>query len=328
MAAKKILFVNQEINPYLPANEISSLGKSLPQSLHGKGYVVRTFMPKFGAVNERRNQLHEVIRLSGLNIEINDNDHPLILKVASMQPARIQVYFIDNDDYFTKEDSDIDVFGSDREDNDERAIYFARGTMETVKKLRWEPEIVQVSGWISALTPIYLRQMTANEGLFKDSKIIYCVEPHNPQMALIDTELVRKLKEDGIPAEFADKFIPDFEAKLPPIPESVESDKESVSDDSSESVPEADSVALADEASVVVSEGEESAESPAPKPVNVNVLHKMAIDCAQGVVFLTDQPDPELLAFVEEKGLPYITKDKAQKGKPEFVEFYNKILEA
>ncbi|MDE6272924.1 MAG: glycogen/starch synthase [Muribaculaceae bacterium] len=272
MAVKKILFVNQEIHPYLPANEISSLNKTLPQSLHGKGYEVRTFMPKFGSVNERRNQLHEVIRLSGLNIEINDNDHPLILKVASMQPARIQVYFIDNDDYFTKLDSDIDVFGSNREDNDERAIYFARGTMETVKKLRWEPEFVQISGWISALSPAYMRLMTKSDGLFENSKIIYCVEPHNPDLAPFNPEILRKLKEDGIDPEYADKF--------------------------------------------------------ADEKFDVNTLHKMAIELSHGVVFLTDEPDPEILAFVEEKGIPYITKETAQKGKPEFIELYAKIAES
>lgn len=269
MAAKKILFVSQEIAPYLPADEISSLGKSLPQSLQGKGFEVRTFMPKFGSVNERRNQLHEVIRLSGLNIEINDNDHPLILKVASMQPVRIQVYFIDNDDYFTKLDSDIDAFGSDRSDNDERAIYFARGTMETVKKLRWEPDVMQCSGWISALAPIYMKQMTQREGLFKDTKIVYCIEPSNPEMAPIDPQIVRKLKEDGIPAEYADRFAGDS--------------------------------------------------------LDVNTLHKMAIECSSGVVFLSDEPDPELLEFVEERGIPHLTKEKAKEGKAEFVEFYNNL---
>ncbi len=272
MAVTKLLFVNQEIHPYLPANEISSLGKSLPQSLHGKGYEVRTFMPKFGVVNERRNQLHEVIRLSGLNIEINNNDHPLILKVASMQPARIQVYFIDNDDYFTKIDTDIDAFGSDRADNDERAIYFARGTMETVKKLRWEPDIVQVSGWISSLVPAYLKQMTRRDGLFKDSKIIYCIEPSNPEMAKIDNEIFRKLNDDEIPEEYISKF----------------------------------------------SSSEE---------IDVNVLHKMALELADGVIFLTEEPDPELLAIVEEKQLPYMTKEKVAEGKQAFTDFYALIRE-
>lgn len=206
MASKKLLFVNQEISPYLPTNEVSTLRKALPQSLQGKGYEVRTFMPRFGSINERRNQLHEVIRLSGLNVEIDDNDHPLILKVASMQPVRIQVYFIDNDDYFNKLDSDIDPFGSNRDDNDERAIYFAHCTMETVKKLRWEPDVMHCSGWMTALTPAYMRLLEQREGLFKDSKIVYCIEPHNPDMAPIDSEIIRKMKEDGIPAEFADMF--------------------------------------------------------------------------------------------------------------------------
>lgn len=267
MAVKKLLYVSQEINPYLPANEISSFNKALPQSLHGKGYEVRTFMPKFGAINERRNQLHEVIRLSGLNIEINDNDHPLILKVASMQPVRIQVYFIDNDDYFTKLSSDIDAFGSNRADNDERAIYFARGTMETVKKLSWEPDIMQVAGWISALAPAYMRLSKEKNGLFLNSKIIYIVEPHNPQMAPLDSGLFRKLNDDGIPAEYTDKF---------------------------------------------------SSEKP-----DVNTLHKMAIELADGVIFLTDEPDNELLEMVKSKNLPYLTKEQAIAGKPAFIEFYD-----
>ena len=200
MANRKILFVTQEITPYLPSNEIADLGRSLPQSLQGKGYEVRTFMPKFGAINERRNQLHEVIRLSGLNIEINDNDHPLILKVASMQPVRIQVYFIDNDDYFQKSKDDADAFGSNRPDNDERAIYFARGTMETVKKLRWEPDIIQCSGWMTALTPLYMRPSDDAQP-FGNAKTVYCVTPDGPLMAPIDPEMFKKLLDDGMPED-------------------------------------------------------------------------------------------------------------------------------
>lgn len=207
MAAKKILFVSQEIAPYLPANEISTLGKALPQSLQGRRFEVRTFMPKFGNVNERRNQLHEVIRLSGLNIEIDNNDHPLILKVASMQPVRIQVYFIDNDDYFTKLDDDIDAFGSNRADNDERALYFARGTMETVRKLKWDPEIIQCSGWMTALSPLYMRNLYApGSPDAQKPKIIYCIEPSNPDMAPLNPELIRKLREDGVDSTLIDKY--------------------------------------------------------------------------------------------------------------------------
>ncbi len=271
MAAKKILFVSQEIAPYLPANEISSFGKALPQSLQGKRFEVRTFMPKFGNVNERRNQLHEVIRLSGLNIEINDNDHPLILKVASMQPVRIQVYFIDNDDYFIKEDSDIDAFGSNRADNDERALYFARGTMETVRKLKWDPEIIQCSGWMTALTPLYMRALyTPDNDAAPKPKIVYCIEPSNPDMAPIDTEIVRKLIEDGLPHELVEKY---------------------------------------------------SADS-----MDVNTLHRIAIDNADAVVFLTPEPDQELLEYISQKGIPVLSKqDIDEKGVAQFPDFYESI---
>ena len=162
--------MSQEIAPYLPKGELSNLGRELPQAMQAAGYEVRTFMPKYGAVNERRNQLHEVIRLSGLNIPISDADHPLILKVASMQPSRIQVYFVDNDDYFLKSDDDSDDVGSNRDDNDERAIFFARGTMETVKKLRWEPDIIHCSGWVTSLVPMYLRRMYADDPSFADAR--------------------------------------------------------------------------------------------------------------------------------------------------------------
>ena len=138
MAAHKIIFVSQEISPYLSVTDNARWGRSLPQSIQSRKYEVRTFMPDFGEINERRNQLHEVIRLSGMNIPIGDNDHPLVVKVASMQPSRIQVYFIDNDDYFQKLGTDSDAFGTNRHDNDERLIFFARGTMETARKLRWD----------------------------------------------------------------------------------------------------------------------------------------------------------------------------------------------
>lgn len=200
MAKQRILFISQEIYPYLPANPVSMLGKALPADTHGRLYEVRTFMPKYGSVNERRNQLHEVIRLSGMNIIIDDNDHPLILKVASLQPSRIQVYFIDNDDYFQKSSEDSDPVGSNRPDNDERAIFFARGTSETVKKLRWEPHYIMCSGWITALNPLYLRRVFANDPAFENTKIIYA--PLKEELkAPLDPEILRKLEEDGVPAD-------------------------------------------------------------------------------------------------------------------------------
>lgn len=218
MTDKRILLVTQEIHPYLPENRNSRLGRELPKELFDRGYEVRTFMPKFGQVNERRNQLHEVIRLSGMNISINDADHPLIIKVASLQPARIQVYFIDNDDYFQRSEDDHDPVGSNRDDNDERAIFFARGTMETVKKLRWDPVVIQCQGWITSLAPMYLRKMYAGDASFHGSKIVYSIAEGEPT-GCPDAELLRKLRADGLDdndlAEFKDdKFTADTLHKL------------------------------------------------------------------------------------------------------------------
>lgn len=205
MAKQRLLYVSPEIAPYLPATEISRLGKSLPTAMHSKKYEVRTFMPDFGNVNERRNQLHEVIRLSGLNVCINDTDHPLIVKVASLQPSRIQVYFIDNDDYFQKLDSDVDAVGSNREDNDERIIFFSRTTAETARKLQWEPAVMQVSGWIGSLIPLYVKKRFSDSESFTNTKIIYSLLDEAP-IAPLDTEMLRKMEEDGISPKDLEAF--------------------------------------------------------------------------------------------------------------------------
>lgn len=162
-------------------------------------------MPKFGTVNERRNQLHEVIRLSGMNIVISDNDHPLIIKVASLQPSRIQVYFIDSDDYFQKLDSDVDALGSNRPDNDERAIFFTRGTLETAKKLKWDPKIINCAGWISALIPIFLKRLYTDDPSFKGAKVVYTILP-GEMMEPVDENFFAKLKADGIQQRDLKKF--------------------------------------------------------------------------------------------------------------------------
>lgn len=169
--ANKILFITQEIKPYLQASEMSEIGRNLPQSIQESGKEIRTFMPKWGNINERRNQLHEVIRLSGMNIIIDDTDHPLIIKVASIQSARMQVYFIDNDDYFQHTFSDT-VNQEEIEDNDERIIFYARGVLETVKKLRWSPDVVHCHGWISALAPIYIKKAYSDEPSYRNTKIV------------------------------------------------------------------------------------------------------------------------------------------------------------
>lgn len=173
MKAKKVLFITQEITPYVPETEISVTGRQLPQAIQERGREIRTFMPKWGNINERRNQLHEVIRLSGMNLIINDTDHPLIIKVASIQAARMQVYFIDNDDLFQHRLMTVDETGKEYPDNDERAVFYARGVLETVKKLRWTADIVHCHGWMSALAPFYIRTFYRDEPSFRDAKVIY-----------------------------------------------------------------------------------------------------------------------------------------------------------
>lgn len=175
MKAKKILFITQEMIPYVPESNLSVMGRKLPQSIQEKGREIRTFMPKWGNINERRNQLHEVIRLSGMNLIIDDTDHPLIIKVASIPAARMQVYFIDNDDYFMKRQMGTDENGEEYDDNAERAIFYARGVLETVKKLRWTPDVIHCQGWMAALVPLFVKTAYKDEPSFCDTKVIYAL---------------------------------------------------------------------------------------------------------------------------------------------------------
>lgn len=266
MDVNKVLYISQEIEPYLPESGLSLFGRKLPQGIQEKGVEVRTFMPRYGAINERRNQLHEVIRLSGLNIIIDDNDHPLLLKVASLHPTRTQVYFIDNDDYFQKLESDEDAVGSNRPDNDERIIFFTRATIETAKKLQWDPAVIHSQGWMSSMTPVYLRQL-ANTVPFEESKVVYTVLP-GEITAPIDPGFFRRLKEEGVREEFLARY-----------------------------------------------EGME---------LNTELLHRMAIDNSNGVIFMTDEPAPALLEAVKERGIPYMTKEEAETLEA-YIDFYDKL---
>ncbi len=172
---KKVLFINQEIIPYVAESQLSQLGRDLPIAMQERGHEIRTFMPKWGTINERRNQLHEVIRLSGMNLIIDDTDHPLIIKVASIPGTRIQVYFIDNNDYFARRRGGApgkDDKGEEYTDNGERAIFFARGVLETVKKLRWFPDIIHCQGWMSSVIPFYLKTAYSDEPCYRDVKIV------------------------------------------------------------------------------------------------------------------------------------------------------------
>ena len=179
---------------------MSKIGRYLPQGIQEKGREIRTFMPKYGSINERRNQLHEVIRLSGMNLIIDDTDHPLIIKVASIQSARMQVYFIDNEDYFHRKNVLADDNGDYFPDNDERAIFFARGVLETVRKLRWSPDVVHCHGWITALVPLYLKRSFVDDPLYNKSKIVYSVYNDDFDKPL-NKDFKVKLRMDGIKDE-------------------------------------------------------------------------------------------------------------------------------
>lgn len=194
----RILFISQEIYPYLAEeSEIRLLNRKLPEICQANGCETRTFMPKFGEINERRNQLHEVIRLSGMNLIIEDTDHPLLLKVASIQSARIQIYFIDNDDFFRRRRGVMDENGIEYSDNDERTIFFARGVIETVKKLRWTPDIIHCSGWMSSLAPLYLKKAYSDTPFFENAKIIFGLYDQTMNRAFPEN-FAKKLLLDGI----------------------------------------------------------------------------------------------------------------------------------
>lgn len=269
MAKQRLLLVTQKIYPYLPVED-ATLGKNFPQKIASEGYEVRAFMPKFGMVNERRNQLHEVIRLSGINIPIANNDHPLVIKVASLQPSRIQVYFIDNDDYFTKSSEDSDELGSNRKDNDERAIYFAHGTADTVRKLLWDPAVVHVAGWISALLPLYLKKLHANESAYLGSKIVYSVLDGTLSQG-IDRDFFTKLKDEGFDDETVERY--------------------------------------------------------SCLPLDVNLLHSIAIDHADAVIFHSEEPPAVLKQRAEERGIPILYRSQLDDGTHTIAEFYKQLTD-
>jgi starch synthase len=200
MEKKKVLFISSEITPYLPENEMSKRARYLPQGIQERGKEIRTFMPRYGNVNERRNQLHEVIRLSGMNLIIDDTDHPLIIKVASIQSARMQVYFIDNEDYFQRKHTYRDPKGNEFPDNDERAIFFARGVLETVIKLRWAPDLIHCHGWFTSLIPLYIKKAYNDDPLFEHSKVIYSVY-HDDFKEPLDSTFRNKLTMNNIEDE-------------------------------------------------------------------------------------------------------------------------------
>ena len=200
MEAKKVLFITTEIEPFVSENACSVKGHILPQSIQELGYEIRTFSPKWGGINERRNQLHEVIRLSGMNLIIDDTDHPLIIKVATLQPSRMSVYFIYNEDYFTPNiTKDLEI-NSMPDDNDERSIFYVRGVLEAVKKQLWIPAIINCSGWLTALAPLYIKKFYADDPSFRDAKVVMNLFD-DKLVSPLNEKLAEKLKYDGFTDE-------------------------------------------------------------------------------------------------------------------------------
>ncbi len=198
MSKPRVLYVSQEIFPYLPESEMSNVSRFLPQGIQEKGKEIRTFMPRFGCINERRHQLHEVIRLSGMNLIIDDHDHPLIIKVASIQQARMQVYFIDNEEYFKRKSVFQGTEGDIHTDNHERMMFFGKGVLETVKKLSWAPDIIHCHGWFTSMLPLYIRTAYKNDPIFENSKIVFSAYENTTDVKKVNRSLFNKIQADGI----------------------------------------------------------------------------------------------------------------------------------
>jgi starch synthase len=207
MKASKVLFITQEITPYVAETEVSTFGRKVPQAIQETGREIRTFMPKWGNVNERRNQLHEVIRLSGMNLIIDDTDHPLIIKVASIPSARMQVYFIDNDDYFQHRLLAKDENDEEYDDNDERAVFYARGVLKTGKKLRWYPGIIHCQGWGSAIVPLYVKKAYNEDPSFRDAKVVFSLFDDKLEKPL-QADIINKLMLKGIDRSEVESILP------------------------------------------------------------------------------------------------------------------------
>lgn len=200
MAKGRILFVNQEIVPFSNESEQAKLGRYLPAKLQEMGREIRVFMPKFCDVNDRKHQLHEVIRLSGMNLIVNNCDHQLIIKVGSIPTARMQVYFIDNEEYVIKGDRMVDAHGKALPDTDERLLFFGRGTLEAVRKLAWQPHLINFCGWFTSMIPFYLRRINKENAFFSGTKMIITLTGDRFE-GPIGGELERKMKTDGATAK-------------------------------------------------------------------------------------------------------------------------------
>lgn len=208
MEKNRVLYITHEMVPYMQSEtDMAKASRELPQGMQERGWEIRNFMPRFGCINERRHQLHEVIRLSGMNIIVNDTDQPLIIKVASIPAGRIQVYFIDNEEFFQRKHVLVDEKDHFFADNDERSIFFCKGVLETVKKLGWTPDIVHCHGWMSALVPFYLKTVFKNDPVFSGAKIVFSMYENDRFEGSLDKDYVNKAIEgiDGGDLSAVDK---------------------------------------------------------------------------------------------------------------------------
>lgn len=194
MSNLKILYAGTEINPFLQTSNVAEMLRALPQAMQERGMEIRIFVPRFGIINERKNRLHEVVRLSGINIAVGDDEKPLVIKVASIPTARMQVYFIDNDDYFHRKTSLVDKNNQFCADNDERAIFFSKGVLETVKKLGWAPDIVHCNDWMTGLIPLYLKTTYKKDPIFKDAKSVFTVYNSDHTDYKFNDDLIEKAR--------------------------------------------------------------------------------------------------------------------------------------
>lgn len=200
MSKGRILYVNQEVMPYTPETLAARMGRYLPAFTQEQGREIRVFMPRFSTINERKNQLHEVIRLSGMNIIVNNCDRQLIIKVGSIPTARMQVYFIDNQEYFTSHYGPLDEKNRFYKDNDERCLFFGRGTLEAVRKLAWQPHLIHFSGWFSCMVPFYLKRINKENAFFSGTKTVFTLTEERFKGSFGE-EMERKMKVDGATAK-------------------------------------------------------------------------------------------------------------------------------
>ncbi len=198
---KRILFIANEMSPYLELTEFSETVNRLAILANNNNYEVRCIMPRFGLINERRHRLHEVVRLSGINVTVDNDDFPLQIKVASLPNARLQIYFLDNEDLFKRKF----VFHDDNdkwfEDNELRTVFFCKGALETVKKFGWPPDIIHCSGWMSGLVPFYIKTVYKREPVFTHSKVVYTLGPNTHEEPLGENFVKAALISNNIKAK-------------------------------------------------------------------------------------------------------------------------------